>query len=174
VIANTVTPLDPATGAVGQAVQVAAGAVRIAAGFGALWVTGTTNVVTEVQPKAVGTAAVVYPITVGQIPIGVATGLGSVWVGNSADGTVSQIDPKTRQVLQTLPTGGKNPVAVAVAGGRVWVADANGAELSTVYPIPSVGPTSITGSPRSIVPVGGGVWVTTATPPRVYDATVSG
>ncbi len=51
----------------------------------------------------------------------VAVGAGAVWVANSADGTVSRIDPATNTVTATITLGGE-PVAVAVSGTTVWVA----------------------------------------------------
>jgi YVTN family beta-propeller protein len=44
---------------------------------------------------------------------------GSVWVANGGDGTVSRIDPRTDEVIETIPVGHR-PQGIAVAGGAVW------------------------------------------------------
>ena len=77
---------------------VAAGAVRIAAGFGALWVTGTSNAVTRVVPATGTGPPTERTVPVGQGPIGVATGAGAVWVADAQGGSVSEVDPTTLHV----------------------------------------------------------------------------
>ena len=72
--------------------------MRVAAGFGSLWVTGTTDLLTRCHAgcrrvRSAGAATQQKTVTVGQDPIGVATGAGAVWVANSADGTVSKVSP---------------------------------------------------------------------------------
>jgi YVTN family beta-propeller protein len=42
-----------------------------------------------------------------------------VWVANAADGTVSRIDPGTREV-ETIEIGNR-PAGIVVADGLVWV-----------------------------------------------------
>jgi DNA-binding beta-propeller fold protein YncE len=172
VIAGQVSPLDPRTGVVGAAVTLPDGAVRIASGFGALWVTGTSDGLTELQPRNAGAPAL-HSLTVGQGPIGVATGAGSVWVADAQGGAVSRVDPLSRRVIDTVHTGG-NPVAVAVAGGRVWVADGTGQRLRTVFPAPGLAPLNTESTPRVLLSVGDGVWVATANPGRVLSAQVTG
>ena len=41
-------------------------------------------------------------------------------MANSDDGTVSKIDPVSREVVKKIPVGGR-PVGVLVSDGRVWV-----------------------------------------------------
>ena len=57
---NTLTPVDAASGVAGTPIAVPSGAVRVAAGFGALWVTGITDRSTRScpRPTVAGTAAV--------------------------------------------------------------------------------------------------------------------
>ena len=43
-----------------------------------------------------------------------------MWVANSADGTVSRVDPETDEVVATI-TVGASPQDIVVAGGLVWV-----------------------------------------------------
>jgi DNA-binding beta-propeller fold protein YncE len=64
-------------------------------------------------------------------PESIGVGLGAVWVPNSADGTVSRIDPATGRVTATFPVSERNTrdhlgragLGVAVAGGALWVTD---------------------------------------------------
>ena len=80
-----------AVGSTGVPVDLVAGAVRVAAGFGALWISGTADTLTYfVPPSAQDRVPKLEGVTVGKGPIGVATGAGSVWVANVLGGTVSQ------------------------------------------------------------------------------------
>jgi DNA-binding beta-propeller fold protein YncE len=170
--AGSVSPIDPANGHVGSAVPVPGGAVRIAAGFGALWLTGTTDQLTEVQPGGAEGIPLLHAISTGTGPIGVTTGLGSVWVANAAGGTVARVDPATRRVIHTYRTGG-DPLALAVSGGRLWLADGSAERLRTLFPAPGVGPVELASSPRALLAVGSQMWIATANPGRVVEATVS-
>ena len=58
---------------------------------------------------------------VGDFPTAVAVGHGSVWVANAGDGTVSRIDPETREIVATIRLGA-SPEAIAVADRVVLVA----------------------------------------------------
>ena len=83
------------------------GAVRIAAGFDSLWVTGTCDEVSEIQPawrtpQGTGDHG-------GPGPIGVAVGDGSVWVTNTAGGTGSRIDPTCGRVVHVTVSVGRAP-----------------------------------------------------------------
>ena len=52
--ANEVTPIDLQTGVLGTPVQVLSGAVRVASGYNALWVSGTEDLVTRIVPVSDG------------------------------------------------------------------------------------------------------------------------
>jgi YVTN family beta-propeller protein len=62
-----------------------------------------------------------FQIPVGDGPTAVALGAGAVWVANTAAGTVSRIDPKTKTVVSTIRVGAA-PSGIVVAAGLVWVA----------------------------------------------------
>ncbi len=164
VVANEITPVDTRTGAAGTPVEVAGGAVRVAAGFGALWITGTADVLTHFVPAsaAAGTPKL-EGITVGNGPIGVAAGAGSVWVADAQGGTVSQVDPSSLRVVHTWRLGG-DPLSVGVAGGRVYVGDGTAQTLRTVFPTPGSRVLTIGTTPRSLLAVGDSVWVAGANP----------
>jgi hypothetical protein len=166
--ANEVTPVNDQSGTVGQPIAVAGGAVRIAGGFGALWVTGSTDALTEIRPGAGDAHPQVNALTVGTGPIGVTTGDGAVWVANAAGGTVVQVDPTTRRIRHTYGVGG-DPLTIAVAGGRVWVGDGSAEKVSIIYPSAAAASVALKVSPRSLLPVGSGVWVAAANPGSVLS-----
>jgi YVTN family beta-propeller protein len=70
------------------------------------------------------------PVMVGS-PVGLAYGDGSVWAVNSAERTVSRINPATHAVVQTIPVG-TDPAAVTVTGGNVWVANSGDGTVSQI------------------------------------------
>lgn len=65
---------------------------------------------------------------VGRVPAQLAIGEGALWVFNSADGTVSRIEPRT-QTIRTFPIGrGSRPrIGLALGPDSGWVA------VGTVY-----------------------------------------
>jgi YVTN family beta-propeller protein len=69
------------------------------------------------------------PVMVGS-PAGLAYGAGSVWAVNSAERTVSRINPVTHAV-QTIPVG-PQPTAVTVTGTDVWVTNSGDATVSRI------------------------------------------
>jgi YVTN family beta-propeller protein len=71
-------------------------------------------------------------VDVGNEPSAAAAGAGSLWVTNSADGTVTRIDPATL-VATTIPVG-HGPDAVAVNAAGVWVANAGDDTLVRIDP----------------------------------------
>ena len=110
VVANEITAIDTRTGATGIPVDVVGGAVRVAAGFGALWITGTADMLTYfVPPSAAARTPKLEGITVGNGPIGVAAGAGSVWVADAQGGTVSQVDPRLPAGRAHRPGGWRPP-----------------------------------------------------------------
>jgi YVTN family beta-propeller protein len=67
------------------------------------------------------------PVSVGN-PGGLAYGDGSVWAVDSADGTLSRIDPATHTVIDQIPVGSA-PTAVTVTRGNAWVANSGDATV---------------------------------------------
>ena len=62
----------------------------------------------------------VTAVPAGRQPSDVALGFGSVWVANAGDGTVSRIDPDTREVVATIDLG-VSVEGIATGAGGVWV-----------------------------------------------------
>jgi YVTN family beta-propeller protein len=74
-------------------------------------------VVLRIDPEA-GTMEDAIPV--GKRPGGVATGGGSVWVANGGEMTISEIDPRTNQVVSTIDTR-YYPTSLAYGHGFLWV-----------------------------------------------------
>jgi hypothetical protein len=165
-VAGRVTPIDLVTGTAGTPIAVAAGAVRVAAGFGALWVTGAGDRLTRVTPPSGGGTPAQRAVAVGQGPVGVATGDGSVWVANTQGGSLSQVDPATLAV-SSLDGVGDDPLSVAVAGGRVYVGFGAPQTVRVVSPAPASKALGADTEPRALLAVGSGVWIAGANPGRV-------
>jgi YVTN family beta-propeller protein len=64
-------------------------------------------------------------------PAGLAYGDGSVWAVNTAEQTVSRINPATHAVVQTIPVG-PQPTAVTVTGTDVWVTNSGDGTVSRI------------------------------------------
>jgi streptogramin lyase len=171
-VANEITSIDTRSGVTGVPVDLADGAVRVAAGFGALWISGSVDRLTYfVPPSAQGRVPKLEGVSVGSGPIGVATGAGSVWVTNAQGGSVSQVDPSSLRVVHTYQVGG-DPLSVGVAGDRVYVGDGTAPTLRTVFPSPASTVLEIATTARSLLTVGGSVWVAGANPGRVLSVSV--
>ena len=99
------------------------------------------------------------PVMVGS-PAGLAYGDGSVWAVDSAEGTLSRINPATHAVVQTIPVG-NDPAAVTVTSKDAWVANSGDGTVSQI--------STTTGTVVQRIPVGNvpvaiasgpsGVWV---------------
>jgi YVTN family beta-propeller protein len=99
------------------------------AASGSMWIVDPDGYVTQFDP---GSGRPTGSVDVGNEPSAVAAGAGSLWVTNSADGTVTRIDPGTL-VATTIPVG-HGPDAVAVNAAGVWVANAGDDTLVRIDP----------------------------------------
>ena len=91
----------------------------ITVAFGAVWLTRALDdgEVLRVDPAA---GVVSEDIEVGDHPSGVAAGRGSVWVANGGETTISEIDPRTNEVVDTIPTR-YYPYDLVYGHGFLWV-----------------------------------------------------
>ena len=98
------------------------------------------------------------PVMVGS-PAALGYGDGSVWAVDSAEGTVSRINPVTHAV-QTIPVG-TDPAAVTVTGEDAWVANSGDGTVSRINTtINTVVQTITVGNvPVAIASGPSGVWV---------------
>jgi len=155
---NTVTRIDPATGAVTKTVPVGLAPDGIAVGRNAVWVAnGGDGTVTRIDPA---TGAVSGPVYVGAGPAGIALTRTAVWVANSLDLTVSKLDPATGRVTATIGVG-DGPHAIAAGPGGVWVSDEFDATLARIDPVTGqvVSKTFLGSSPHGLAIAGSSVWV---------------
>ena len=70
-------------------------------------------------------------VLVGQNPDALAYGFGSLWVANSGEKTVQRVNPKTREVIQTIDVG-SNPDAIALSARNVWVANGSDGTVTEI------------------------------------------
>jgi DNA-binding beta-propeller fold protein YncE len=132
-------------------VQWLAAAVAVAAGIAVLAATllGGDGV------------AVSAPIPVGSSPLRIAAGEGAVWVTSETDGTLTRIDPETREVSGASIPLGKGVSGVAVGAGSVWVSSPRTGEVLRVDPKAGtvLARIPVGGRPGPIAFGGGRVWV---------------
>ena len=158
----------PRRAVLGTTIHIPSGAVDVAVGRGAIWVSGFGRM-TRLDP---GTDRVVATVrTPGTEDYShVAVGLGAVWV-TSDGGTLYRIDPKSNRVVGTIPVGGPI-VGVATGGGYVWVTRPTEGigELIRVDPATN----RVTGAPIDAGPGPiaalygfGALWVTNSSPSSV-------
>ena len=158
----------PRRAVLAAAIRIPAGAVDVAVGRDAIWVSGF-GAMTRLDPSIDRVVATVK--TPGTEDYShVAVGLGAVWV-SSDGGTLYRIDPKSNRVVATIPVGGPI-VGVATGGGYVWVTrPAEGiGELIRVDPATN----RVTGAPIDAGPgpiaalyAFGALWVTNSSPSSV-------
>ena len=88
----------------------------------------------------------------------VAIGAGGVWVLDGPNDTVTEIDPATNKVAQTLDIS--SPSDVAVDRGIVWVTSSDSGTVIGINPATGARPTiRVGGSPSGIAVGLGSVWV---------------
>ena len=112
---SDVTRLDAQTGGLVKTIPVAKGPIDVAVCDGVAWV---ANEADDAVTQIVGFSP--RTVDVGDRPSGVACGEDAVWVANRGSGTVSRIDPATREVTDTIEIG-HAPVGIAVGADAVWV-----------------------------------------------------
>jgi len=97
------------------------GPLAIAAGEGSVWVLTSAGTLVRVNPE---TGRVLHRLRMAaKEPLFVAAGAGSVWTANHGDFSVSQIDPRTDNVVRTIPLGSytRNLCGIAATRDAVWV-----------------------------------------------------
>jgi DNA-binding beta-propeller fold protein YncE/predicted Ser/Thr protein kinase len=99
------------------------------------------------------------PIAVAKPPLRLAVGPRTVWATSAVDGTLSGIDPHTRQVVSKRQVG-KGVSGVTIGAGSVWVSNPR---TGTVLRLDTAGNVTarlhLGGSPGAIVSGGGRIWV---------------
>lgn len=196
--AGTVTALDPRSGSVVATSALPDGAVRLAAGDGAVWATGQTDTLTRIAARPAGVGLATRTTTVGSGPVGVAVGGGAVWTADLAAGSVARVSPGTLRMTGTVVMSGGStetagtgaaagaaavpglraasggPETIAVAGGTLWTATYAGTSIearSTVSGHKAGSPVRVPGPVTELQTFGGHVWAATTQPARLLDIT---
>jgi YVTN family beta-propeller protein len=159
---DAVREIDPAFDSVTEIRQPSTGYLLsaslpspVATGLGSVWIASRTAVVRFAPPGGRPSARV----GVGLSPDGIAVGFGSAWIADSAENTVTRIDPATNLPI-TIGVG-QGPAAIAAGAGAVWVADALENSVMRIDPIRRlpVATIRVGRSPTGIAVGAGGVWV---------------
>jgi DNA-binding beta-propeller fold protein YncE/predicted Ser/Thr protein kinase len=101
------------------------------------------------------------PIAVGRGPLRLAVGGGAVWVTSASEGTLSRIDPSSREVSGRPLRLGAGISGVAFGDGSVWVSSPRRGAVLRVDPGARevVATIDVGGKPGAIAFGGGRVWV---------------
>jgi serine/threonine-protein kinase len=101
------------------------------------------------------------PIAVGEPPLRLAVGDGAVWVTSAADGTLSRIDPASREIAARPLRLGRGVSGVTTGAGATWVSDPRRGEVLRIDPVSGrvSARVEVGGRPGAIVFGGGRVWV---------------
>jgi YVTN family beta-propeller protein len=160
--------IDPDTGTSRIVADLDASPCEITAGAGSLWVATQSGKLDRVNPE---NGRVVARIPVGATSYQAVLTPGVVWVSNRDDGTLTQVDPATNDVVRTVRLPDMQPGGMVYAAGALWIGDDTSGRTTllrmdprtrkTVRVIAGDRPAYLTGTP-------GAVWVS-----NVTDGTVS-
>ncbi|HEY3105947.1 MAG TPA: adenylate/guanylate cyclase domain-containing protein [Gaiellaceae bacterium] len=89
----------------------------IAVAGGSVWVITDEQKLLRLSP---GSLTVSASTDLPDPPTAVAVGAGAVWVASASAGTVTRVDPQSRQVVKTIAVGHR-PQGIVAADGLVWV-----------------------------------------------------
>jgi len=157
-----------------SSVHLSAGAGNLAAGDGAVWVSGS-RAVTRLDAATGRVAATISTPGVGDGGY-IAVGDGSIWATAGLTlggrGIVYRIDPRTNRVLATIHIGHGPVFGVAVGAGSVWVSIPTAATGPGVVVQIDPAANRVIGSPIKVGPGPSGVsygqhavWVENTSPP---------
>lgn len=161
---QTVQRIDPATHMVIHTLPVGDIPTGLATSNGAVWVAGGDSSQPSVTVKRIDPE---FDIVAQQTRLGsafrggwglVATREDAVWAVSSS-GLLSQLNPKTSRVLQTIDTN-TGPSGIGVGLGAVWVTDRSADTVTRVDPTGLLTPIAVGRNPSGIAVGAGGVWVT--------------
>ena len=150
-ITRTVRLPDTASGSQWPSV----GFPGIAVGAGAVWAINPDQTISRIDPKTGGRIA-----TVDARASTIAAGDAGVWFVDADRPAVTQIDPRTNRVGQTISTGANVLLGIAVGAGSVWATGENEGLVWRIDPGPHPVTRSIdTGAGVSFITFGDGmVW----------------
>ncbi len=128
------------------------------------WFMGAAAVIVALVALVVGFfgedgVSVSDPIPVADPPLRLAVGPRTVWVTSARDGTLSAIDPETREVRSRTRLG-RGVSGVAIGAGSVWVSNPRTGEVLRIDPGGRViARVALGGMPGAVVFAGGRLWV---------------
>lgn len=134
--------------------------LRLAFGARGLW----TSIAPAASVRRVDPATLLAgePIRVGRGPAGLVVADGVVWVANSRSGTVSKVDPATRQLLGDPIEVGGHPGGIDAGTSAVWVANAADDTVTRIdldSGEPEGDPIEVGPEPGAVAVGGDAVWV---------------
>jgi streptogramin lyase len=108
-----------------------------------------------------GGPSVSAPIEVGRPPLRLAVGDGSIWATSASDGTLSRIDPESREITDRPLQLGRGVSGLTFAAGAVWVSSPSRGEVLRVDPVSNrvTARIDVGGRPGAIVTGGGRIWI---------------
>jgi DNA-binding beta-propeller fold protein YncE len=108
-----------------------------------------------------GGVSVSAPIAIGRGPLRLAVGDGAVWATSAPDGTLTRIDPATREAAGSPLRLGAGVSGVAVAKHAVWVSSPRQGQVLRIDPASDrvTARIDVGGRPGAIVAGGGRIWV---------------
>jgi len=142
-----------------QSIEVGGTPVAVAVGAGSVWVVDNSGS-RVLELDSMNGRPVRKPIPVAAGPEAVAVGEGGIWV-TSGDGTVTRIDPGTRQAREAAPQVA-DPGGIAAGGGSVWVTSRARGTVTRIDPrtLRAVGdPIAVGAGPTDVATGAGGAWV---------------
>jgi DNA-binding beta-propeller fold protein YncE len=141
----------PAIGDSSRQARLVAGAIAAAA----------AAVLAAVLLLGGGGVSVSAPIAIGRGPLRLAVGEGAVWVTSAPEGTLTRVDPGTREPVGSPLRLGSGISGVAVARRSVWVSSPRRGQVLRVDPRSGrvAARFEVGGRPGAIVAGGGRIWV---------------
>ena len=112
--------VDPATGEADVTTELDATPCEITVAYGSLWVVTQSGWVDRVDPA---TGERIARVRVGLQSYQAMATPKAMWVSNRGDGTLTKIDPKTNEAVDTVRTAGVQPGGMVFASGSLWIGD---------------------------------------------------
>ena len=154
--ARAVDRIGPPYTGVGTIAAVDGSPRLVAAGEGAIWAAGGTNL-WRLDPD---TGRVLSRIRLPFAPKAMAAGARGIWLVDAAHDRLLRLDPTTRRLVARIPVG-RGPQAVAVGNRSIWVANRGEGTVSRVDPRRNAvtGTIRVGSQPIDLVAGLGAVWV---------------
>lgn len=117
---NSLGAIDPGSGRIVANLTLPVRPTRVAAGFGALWITSASSgQVVRVDPE---TLSIRQEIDLGRGIGPISFADSAVWVANVDAGSVTRIDPVSNEAVQTVSVG-NGPSDMTAADAHLWIAN---------------------------------------------------